>query len=410
MDSRLRGNERSSLSRWRVFMLSVEEAIAAVLESAAPLGAEMAALSDLSGRILAQDVTARMTQPPFAASAMDGYAVRFADAAPGAMLKVIGEAPAGAPFSGTVGAGEAVRIFTGAAVPDGADHVVIQEDVARDGDTITVNDAQDAPRNIRPAGIDFREGDLFSRAGERLHELHGAIFAAGNIAEISVFRRPRIAVFSNGDELMEPGAALKPGQIVNSNHYALCALIESWGGEAVYLGRACDDEASIREHFRRGADCDVIVPIGGASVGDYDYVKSAFAKEGGEIKFSKVAVRPGKPTWCGTLGAVRVVGLPGNPASAIVTAALFLQPLVRRLAGETWSAPFAKARVTQTLDANGGREAYLRAVAKDGAVSPAPDQDSSLLFPFAAANALIRRPANAPAVEAGGEVEFVWLR
>ena len=391
-------------------MLSVEEAIAAVLEGAAPLGADPAGLSQLLGRILAEDVNARMTQPPFAASAMDGYAVRFEDAAAGAELRVIGEAPAGAPFAGKLGKGEAVRIFTGGAVPDGVDHVVIQEDVARDGDRITVNDAQDAPRNIRPAGIDFKEGDVLATAGTRLHELHGAIFAASNIAEASVYRRPRVAVFSNGDELKEPGADLKPGQIVNSNHYALSAMIHAWGGEAVYLGCAPDDEASIRGFFRRGSDCDVIVPIGGASVGDYDFVKSAFAIEGGEIVFSKVAVRPGKPTWCGRLGSARVIGLPGNPASAIVTAALFLQPLVRRLAGETWAVPFAKARVTEILAPNGGREAYLRAVAKDGAVSTAPNQDSSLLLPFAAANALIRRPANAPAVEAGGEVEFVWLR
>lgn len=391
-------------------MLSVEQAISAILENVETLPAETVALTALPGRILAEDIKARMTQPPFAASAMDGYAVRIADARPGAVLKVIGEAPAGAPYAGAVGAGEAVRVFTGAVIPDGAGHVVIQEDVLRDGDQITINQAPEAPRNIRAAGIDFREGDMLAHAGERLHELHGAIFAAANIAAVSVYRRPRLAVFANGDELMEPGADLKPGQIVNSNRYAICALIESWGGEAVYLGRAGDDEASIREHFRRGADCDVIVPIGGASVGDYDYVKSAFAKEGGEILFSKVAVRPGKPAWCGKLGRARVAGLPGNPASAIVTAALFVQPLVRRLAGRIWSAPFATARVTQALGANGGREGYLRAVAADGAVAPAPDQDSSLLLPFAAANALIRRPAHAPAVAAGSEVEFVRLR
>ncbi len=391
-------------------MLSVEEAIAAVLEEAAPLGGEPVALSELSGRILAEDVNARMTQPPFAASAMDGYAARFSDAKPGAVLKVIGEAPAGSPFAGNVGKGEAVRIFTGGAVPEGADHVIIQEDVTRDGDVITVKDAQEAPRNIRPAGIDFRQGDVVAATGSRLHEIHGALFAAANIAEISVYRWPKVAVFSNGDELKEPGAELKPGEIINSNHYALCAMIRNWGGEAVYLGCASDSEDDIRGFFRRGAEADITIPVGGASVGDYDYVKSAFKKEGGEMRFSKVAVRPGKPTWCGKLGGARVIGLPGNPASAIVTAALFVQPLVRRLAGEQWAAPFLKARLTAPVEANGDRESYLRAEEKDGAITPAPNQDSSLLLPFASANALIRRPVNAPALEVGEEVEFVRLR
>ncbi len=391
-------------------MLSVEEAIAAVTESAGPLGAEEVGLSALAGRIAAQDVIARLTQPPFSASAMDGYAVRFAGMKAGARLKVIGEAPAGAPFAGSVGVGEAVRIFTGAAVPQGADHVVIQEDVTRDGETIALNEAQERPRNIRAAGIDFREGDVLAKAGERLHEMHGAIFAAANIASVSVYRRPKVVVFSNGDELMEPGAILEPGQIINSNHYALSAMIGAWGGEAVYLGCASDNEEAIRGYFQRGADADVIIPVGGASVGDYDYVKSAFAKEGGEIRFEKVAVRPGKPTWCGALKGARVVGLPGNPASAIVTAALFAQPLVRKLAGETWAAPFAKARLAAPIGANGGREAYLRAQVKDGEAAPAPNQDSSLLLPFAAANALIRRPAHAPALDVGAEIEFVRLR
>lgn len=395
-------------------MLSVKEAIAAVLEGAAPLPAEEVGMNALVGRIVENDLRALMTQPPFAASAMDGYAVRFADMAEDATLKLIGEAPAGTPFSGAVAKGEAVRIFTGGAVPAGADHVIIQEDVTRNGDIITVNGAQDGPRNIRPAGIDFHEGDLLAAAGTRLHEIHGAIFAAANIAAVSVRRRPKVAVFSNGDELAEPGAALKPGQIVNSNHYALRALIRRWGGEAVYLGCASDDEASIRDHFKRGRSADIIVPVGGASVGAYDYVKSAFAAEGGELRFEKVAVRPGKPTWGGSLGDARVVGIPGNPASSIVTAALFLQPLVRRLAGEIWAEPFVKARLTAPVEANGARETYLRAnVSPSGEgyeAAPAPDQDSSLLLPFAYANGLIRRPVNAPALNAGAEVEIVWLR
>ncbi|MEZ5893594.1 MAG: molybdopterin molybdotransferase MoeA [Parvularculaceae bacterium] len=391
-------------------MLSVEEAIAVILNGAAPIGAEDVFLSSLNGRIAAEDIRAKITQPPFNASAMDGYAVRFADVAHCAQLNVIGESPAGAPFAGKVSKGEAVRIFTGGAVPSGADHVVIQEDVTRKDDVIVIMETQDSPRNIRPAGVDFKQGDVLAKKGERLHEIHGAIFAAANIARVPVMRHPKVAIFSNGDELKEPGEALKPGEIVNSNHYALTAMVERWGGEAVYLGCAPDDEDAIREFFRKGAAADVIVPVGGASVGDYDYVKSAFAKEGGEPRFSKVAVRPGKPTWCGTLGKARIIGLPGNPASAIVTAALFLQPLVRRLAGEVWSAPFAKAKTAKPIEKNGGRESYLRAVVQDGVASPADNQDSSLLAPFARANALIRRAAHAPAVEAGAEIEIVWLR
>ncbi|GJL91664.1 molybdopterin molybdotransferase MoeA [Hyphococcus sp.] len=391
-------------------MITVDEAIAAVLEGAAPLASERVGLSVLVDRILAEDVSAEITQPPFAASAMDGYAIRFEDAKAGASLKVIGEAPAGAPFAGRVGAGEAVRVFTGGVIPDGADHVVIQEDVTRDGERITINESQDSPRHIRAAGIDFCKGDILAKRGAQLHEIHGSIFAAANVKHVSVHRRPHVAVFSNGDELREPGAALKSGQIINSNHYALCEMIRRWGGEVEYLGCAADSEDGIREVFRRGRDADIVVPIGGASVGDYDFVKSAFAKEGGMTRFEKVAVRPGKPTWCGSMGATRVVGLPGNPASAIVTAALFVQPLVRRLAGEKWTVPFGKAQLTAPLAANGGREAYLRGEVGNGKAAPARDQDSSLLLPFASANALIRCVSNAPALNIGDEVEFVLLR
>jgi molybdopterin molybdotransferase len=385
-------------------MLSVEEAIAAILDGADALTPETVSLHDLSSRIAAEDIHALITQPPFAASAMDGYAVRFADVSIGAELKVIGESPAGSPFVGKVGEGEAVRIFTGGAVPHGADHVIIQEDVIRDGAQIRISDAQDKPGNIRPAGIDFKKGDVLIRAGERMHDIHGAILAAANISRISVVRRPKIALFSNGDELVEPGAELNPGQIVNSNHYALSAMIRAWGGEPDYLGRASDDENAICSFFRKASDADLIVPIGGASVGDYDFVKSAFKKEGGDIVFEKVAVRPGKPTWF------------GNPASAIVTAALFVQPLVRRLAGESKvGAPvFHQAELLTPLKANSARESYLRSEAVRAstglAVSAAANQDSSLLSPFSKANCLIRRLANAKAAANGDTVEIVWLR
>jgi len=391
-------------------MISVDEARSFILDGVKTLDVESIALDECAGRIAGVDVLARMTQPPFAASAMDGYAVRFADAQTGATLRVIGEAPAGAPFDGAVGEGEAVRIFTGGVVPAGADHVVIQEDVARSGETIAIIDAQNAPRHIRLAGIDFHEGDVLAQRGAVLNEVHGALFAAANIARVDVIRRPRVAIFSNGDELVEPGGALKAGQIVNSNHYALSALVKSWGGEATYLGCASDSEDAIAAMFEKARNADIIVPVGGASVGDYDFVKSAFRKCGGEILFEKVAVRPGKPTWFGRIGPARIVGLPGNPASAIVTATLFVRPLIAALGGADPKALESTAPLSAPLPANGPRESYLRAVYDGEEIAPAPNQDSSLLRPFADANALIRRPPNGPALAAGDAAPFLRLR
>ncbi len=396
-------------------MLSVDEAIAVILGGAEMLGSEAVSLGDAPGRIAAKDIAARMTQPPFTASAMDGYAVRFSDANVGSKLDVIGEAPAGEPFVGTVGAGEAVRIFTGGVVPEGADHVVIQEDVTRSEDRITINETQESPRNIRAAGVDFNAGDILVRAGEALHGIHGSILAAANIGTVPVVRRPKVALFSNGDELVEPGAVLKPGQIINSNHYALTEMVRAWGGDPTYLGCAADTQKAIGKMFECAKGADIIIPIGGASVGDYDYVKPAFRAEGGEITFEKVAVRPGKPTWFGRLGGARIVGLPGNPASALVTAALFVQPLVRCLAGKISPRhSFESILLSEPLKPNGKREAYLRGVtsasAKGETVAPVPNQDSSLLLPFARANVLIRRPIDGPAMDAGDKVEIVRLR
>ena len=395
-------------------MISVEEALAQILDDVEPVGAEPHSLDDISGRILAAHVMAAMTQPPHPASAMDGYAVRLADAEKGAALAVIGEAPAGSPFEGVVGANEAVRIFTGGVVPEGADHILVQEEAAREDDKIIVTEAQSGHQHIRAAGVDFENGAVLARKGERLHEVHGALFAAANIASVSVYRLPRVALFSNGDELVEPGSDLKPGEIVNSNHYALASCFKSWGAEVEYLGCAADSEEAICDMFKHARGADIIVPVGGASVGDYDYVKSAFRTEGGEISFEKVAVRPGKPTWLGKLDGARIVGLPGNPASAIVTAALFVQPLIRRLAGDNATRHFLKGRLITSVRANGPRETYLRAEATGAGepfeIDPAPDQDSSLLLPFAKANALVRRPRNAPALKAGAEIEFLSLR
>lgn len=395
-------------------MISVEEALSIVLSGAEALGSESVTLGHCANRIAAADIVAKITQPPFAASAMDGYAMRAADAKKDARLRVIGEAPAGAPYAGKVGAGEAVRIFTGGVVPDGADHVIIQEDVARDGDSIVISEPQNAPRHIRPAGVDFKEGDLLAAAGARLNQIHGALFAAGNIASVPVFRRPKVAIFSNGDELIEPGGDLKPGEIINSNHYALTALVNHWGGEAVYLGCSQDSEDAIADMFKAGGDADVIVPIGGASVGDYDFVKTAFRSLGGETQFEKVAVRPGKPTWFGALGPARVVGLPGNPASAIVTATLFLRPLIVALGGGDPRNVYGEGPLATALPTNGPRESYLRATFVRGAdgerLRPADNQDSSLLLPFAEADGLIQRLPDADAASEGDVVRYLLLR
>jgi molybdopterin molybdotransferase len=398
-------------------MASVEQALALIAEHARSraTGAETVALPDAAGRRLAEPVIAQVSQPPAAVSAMDGYAVRLADMKVGAPLKVVGESRAGKPYSGGgIRLGEAIRIFTGAYIPTGADHVLIQEDTKRDGDIITVTFDQPAAANIRRKGLDFSEGDELVPAGHVLTEGAISLAATGNNAKVSVRKLPRVGVLANGDELVAAGSKLEPGQVVNSIQPALMILIRRWGAEPVGLGVGRDDEADVRKRIE-GAPCDVIVPIGGASVGDYDVVRTAFAAEGFKPIFEKIAVKPGKPTWFSEQGKRLAFGLPGNPAAAMVTAQLFLKPLIDTLI----SAPPAprtirRAHASRPLPAAGAREEYLRAVLSidaDGAaiVAAAENQDSSLLSPFLTANALIRRPPNAPAAAAGDLVEIVML-
>lgn len=406
-------------------MICVEEALSIILKKAGPLPPEQIDLCALTGRIAAKDIKANITHPPHNASAMDGYGVRFEEAQKGNILKVIGEAPAGRPFEGAVQEGECVRIFTGGVVPSGLDHIIIQEDVSRNGDRITINESQPSPAHIRRAGVDFHKGDVLVEAGICFHELHGALLASANIAYTDVIARPKVYLFSTGDELREPGAVLGAGEIINSNHYALTAMIKTWGGEPIYGGCLPDEKGPVIKAF--DASADIIVPIGGASVGDYDVVKPAFLDAGGDIHFEKIAVRPGKPTWYGTIeqkgdrhrkaNLTRIIGLPGNPASAIVTAALFLQPLVRVMAGHySRTMRGGTAQLAAPLSKNGGRETYLRGRVdlQTGAgyatVLPFPNQDSSLLSPFASANVLIRRMPGAPAALEGETVDIVWLR
>jgi molybdopterin molybdotransferase len=362
------------------------------------------------GCVAAKDVPARLTQPPFSASAMDGYAVRFEDMAMGAALAVIGEAPAGAPFTGEVSVGQAVRIFTGSVVPEGADHVIIQEDVTREGDQITVTAPQAAARNIRRAGVDFKDGEVLIKAGTKLGPADIALAAAGNHAALSVYAPMTVALLANGDELVPPGGDLKAGQIVSSNQAALGSLLQSWGMEVMDLGIAADDPADITARLKKAAAADVIIPIGGASVGDHDHMKAVFSAQGYETLFSKVAVRPGKPVWLAKREAQIVLGLPGNPASAFVCAHIFARPVL----GLVDAHPMTALPSSEAIKANGPRDHFQRAKISLGDnnqlhVTPFQATDSSLITPLAQSNALIHLPANAGPWAAGDLVQVLPL-
>lgn len=392
-------------------MISVDEALSLLSAHRITPTHETVSLETAFGRTLARPLYANRTQPPQAMSAMDGYAVRLEDVrSVGVSLNVIGEAPAGTPFDGSIGAGEAVRIFTGGVVPDGADHIVIQEDADRAGDTLLCREGYDAARHIRAAGIDFSAGDLLADQGAVLTAGLLSLAAAANHAELLVYRRPRVGILANGDELKPPGSPLKPGEIINSNRYALAPLIENWGGEATDLGIAGDSITSLRDHMESEPDIDIFVPVGGASVGDHDHVKPAFRDAGFDLAFEKIAVKPGKPTWFGQRGETRVLGLPGNPASALVCAHLFLKPLLRP--DDTRSD--CCASLTQPVSSNGRREQFLRAKVEwtsSGTLVATPyrNQDSSLLQPFATCNALIRRKPDAEALSAGDLITCILI-
>ena len=395
-----------------VKLLGVETARARMVAGLTPLGGETAALAAARGRFLRAPVIAARDQPPFAASAMDGWAVRAADGA--GPRRIVGESAAGHGYAATLNPGEAVRIFTGAPVPAGADAVVIQEDATREGDTVLIP-AITEPRHIRPAGQDFKAGALLLEAGVRLDPWRLALAAAAGRATLSVAAKPRVAVLSTGEEVVEPGGAPGPFQIFNSGTTALCALIESWGAQAIPLRPVGDDVAATAAAVRDVA-CDLIVTLGGASVGDHDLVKPAMATLGLALAVESIAVRPGKPTWFGMLGDGRkILGLPGNPASSLVCAELFLKPILRTLMGVDPALPMIAARAAAPLTANGGREQWMRArlaCGADGVLTAQAfgDQDSSLVTVFADADALIRRPVGAPAVEAGGVVEVLRLQ
>ena len=396
-------------------MISVEEALAACLALARPVGTETVPLAEAGGRVLAGAVTARRDQPPFAASAMDGYAVRAADKVPGAVLRVVGEAPAGRAWAGRVGPGEALRIFTGAPVPEGADCVVIQEDVTRAGDRVTLGPALDDGANIRPAGADFRAGARIA-APRRLSPADVALCAAMNVPTLEVSRRPEVALIATGDELVSPGEDPRPDQIVASNTYGLKAMIEAEGARARLLPIARDSRESLEQVLRLAAGADLIVTIGGASVGDHDIVGAVAAGMGLDRAFYKVAMRPGKPLMAGRIGAAVLLGLPGNPVSAMVCGHIFLVPMLRAMMGLPGQARRRfPARLAVDLPPNGPRAHYLRADLTPAAgadlprITPRESQDSALLSVLSEARALLMRAADDGARVAGEVVEYLPL-
>ena len=393
-------------------IITVEEALKRVLASAeAPLDEEKVALEAAYGRVLARDLKALRTQPPFPNSAMDGYALRAADAASApATLKVVGESAAGRAFEGAVGPGEAVRIFTGAPMPDGADAIVIQEDVSREGEQIRLSAAVSAGDNLRPAGMDFQAGQMLIAAGRRLGPRDVALAAAANHTGLTVRRRARVAILATGDELVAPGGELGPAQIVASNNFAVAGLVDAYGGVAIDLGIAVDELNATKTAIARAhdAEADVLVTLGGASVGDYDLVQKALVSSGMELGFWRIAMRPGKPLMHGRLGPMRVLGLPGNPTSSMVCSILFLRPLLRALHGEPdpGADPSEPARLAVDLPSNGVRQDYMRASLSQNAdgiliATPVANQDSSLVKTMARAEGLIIRPPRADAAKAG---------
>ncbi|MFD1880375.1 gephyrin-like molybdotransferase Glp [Paracoccus pacificus] len=392
-------------------MISVAEALARVLSLAPPPQAEEVPLDQAAGRVLARDVAARLTQPPFDSASMDGYAIRAADLGRGP-LRVVGEAAAGRGWTGTAGAGEAVRIFTGAPVPDGFDRVVMQEQVSRDGDLITVHDDASQKSNIRPQGIDFAAGHAVT-AGTFLTARHIGLLAAMNIDRVPVARRPRVAILAGGDELVPPGTPPGPGQIISSNDLAIAALVAEAGGLPQRLPIARDTSESLRESLAAAEGSDLIVTIGGASVGDHDLVAPVAAALGMRQEFYKIRMRPGKPLMAGRLAKAAMIGLPGNPVSAMVCAMIFMQPLIRAMQGLRRDDEPLRARLATELPPEGDRQHYLRARLAPGPdlplIRPADDQDSSLQSVLAASDALLIRPAGDPARKPGEIVEFIPL-
>ncbi|HSE78939.1 MAG TPA: gephyrin-like molybdotransferase Glp [Alphaproteobacteria bacterium] len=395
-------------------MISVEEAKRRILAAFSPLAPETVSLIDALGRVLAEDVAARVTQPPLAVSAMDGYAVRAADVAKVPVtLRQIGIAPAGAAFAGTVGAGECVRIFTGGPVPAGADAIVIQEDADADGEHIAIRASAAAGNYVRPAGLDFRAGEIGLKAGRTLSARDVGFAAAMNRPWLKVRRRPRVAIVSTGDEIVLPGDPLGPSQIVSSNGPALAAFVRACGGEPIHLGVVPDSLDAIKAVADGARGADLLVTSGGVSVGEHDLVRPALEARGLTVDFWQIAMRPGKPLMFGSIGPTAVLGLPGNPVSSLVCALIFLAPALAMMLGRAdadgWH---VTASLGVDLPANDRRQDYLRAALSRDAVgrlvaTPFPKQDSSMLSLLAKADCLVIRPPHAPQAKAGTTVDII---
>jgi molybdopterin molybdotransferase len=398
-------------------MLSVEEAIQRIERAFSPLGAELVSLDQGLGRVLAEPLEARLTQPPADVSAMDGYAVRAADvAALPARLKIAQRIAAGQPPVGAIGAGEAARIFTGAQVPPGADTVVIQENCDEADGHVTVREGnRRLGQHIRKAGLDFATGDIALHSGRRLTARDISLAAAMNRPWLKVARRPRIALLSTGDELVNPGDPVGPAQIIGSNGIGLAALVRAFGGEPVNLGIARDTLEDLDRAIEAALGFDALVTSGGASVGEHDLVQTALTRRGMQLDFWKIAMRPGKPLMFGTLGALRVLGLPGNPVSTIVTALLFLRPAIDRMMGVSGVDTAREvALLGQDMPANDSRQDYVRGRLTTNAegwrvATPFSPQDSSMLSLIARADCLVVRKPHAPAVKAGDTVDIIPL-
>jgi molybdopterin molybdotransferase len=397
-------------------MISVEEARERLLSLVAPLGSEEVPVNTAFARVLAEDVAARRTQPPFAVSAMDGYAVRAGDVATvPTRLRLVGAVPAGQSYDKDVNPGEAVRIFTGAPVPASADAIVIQEDTERDGDIVVIKESSPAGKHVRAAGLDFRAGEVKLKAGRRLTARDVGLAAAMNRPWLRVRRRPRIAILPTGDEVVLPGDPVGANQIVSSNGFALAALIEGSGGIPVMLPIAPDNAEALQEIAAAATGMDLLVTTGGASVGEHDLIRDALGAAGLELDFWQIAMRPGKPLMVGRFRGTPMIGLPGNPVSSMVCAMLFLKPAIERLCGLV-AAPTAatRARLGSPLGANDRRQDYIRASLEhlpDGSieVTPFQKQDSSMMSLLAAADCLIVRPPHAPAAAAGDLVDIMIL-
>jgi molybdopterin molybdotransferase len=401
-------------------LVPVEQALETILATAGqPLDMQSVPLIKAHGRTLARTLRALRSQPSFDASAMDGYAARSADLAPQSLLRVIGESRAGSGFRGAVAAGQCVRIFTGAPLPEGADTIILQENATLAGTLVSVQQDEPAGRYIRRKGLDFAEGDALLAAGSRLGANEIALAAAMNYADIAVVRQPRVAVLATGDELVRPGGSVGADQIIASNSFAVAAMVAESGGSAIDLGIVPDDVEQLSAAIRTAEQhhADILVTLGGASVGDYDLTQQALAAVGMELAFWKIAMRPGKPLMHGRIGAMRVLGLPGNPVSAIVCALLFLRPLILALLGDSMAArdPSEPAFLGSNLAANDGRQDYLRASLRlDAEGRPVATafglQDSSVLTVLARSQCLIVRQPFAPAAASGSPCRILRIR